>query len=113
MRGPTEGEYWREPTDREDYIGEYFYGDGEEELEFFDDDDDEQEEGETVLEALARRAADMKAGRAHPWPGWQLERPEPGILVWTSPLGQRRASTLTGEPLPLPPARRDAPGQAS
>ena len=31
MRGPTEGEYWREPTDREDYTGEYFYGDGEEE----------------------------------------------------------------------------------
>jgi hypothetical protein len=103
MREPTEWERWRDPTDRDDYIGEYFYGADEDECEYFDD-EDEQEEGETVLEALARRAADMKAGRAHPWPGWKLERPGPGILVWTSPSGRRCASTLTGEPLPLPTA---------
>jgi len=82
--------------------------DGEE--EDFDDWDDPEEryyreeidDGEGALEHLARLAADIEAGRAEVPNRWKLDRPSPGILVWTTPAGRRYASDLNGEPLPLP-----------
>ncbi len=62
----------------------------------------EIDEGESVFEKFARLAVDIEAGRAEPPPGWKLDRPSPEVLVWTTPAGRRYASTLTGEPLPLP-----------
>ncbi len=81
--------------------------DEEEELDDWDDPEEryyreEIDDGESVLEHLARVAADIEAGRAEVPPRWQLDRPIPGILVWTTPAGRRYASDLTGEPLPLP-----------
>ena len=55
---------------------------------------------------MARVAAGIEAGLAEVPRGWKLDRPAPGILVWTTPSGRRYASTLTGEPLPVPAARR-------
>ncbi len=63
---------------------------------------EEIDEGESVFEQFARLAADIEAGRAEVPPRWNLERPSPGILVWTTPAGRRYASDLKGEPLPLP-----------
>jgi len=72
------------------------YGDAWDE---FDEDDDDDE---WLMAHMARVAADIKAGRAEVPPGWKLDRPAPGILVWTTPSGRRYASTLTGEWLPVP-----------
>lgn len=96
MREWTEKERWRDPTDREDYIGTYFYGSyfygtDEEECEFYDDDEDEQEEGETVLQALARRAVDMEAGRAHPHQARLPEQFHGPALVHGTGQGSRRS----------------------
>ena len=55
---------------------------------------------------MAYLAAGIEAGLAEVPRGWKLDRPAPGILVWTTPWGRRYASTLTGEPLPVPAARR-------
>jgi hypothetical protein len=76
------------------------YGDAWDEFDEQDDDDDEG-----PLEHLARVAADIEAGRAEVPRGWKLDRPGPGILVWTTPSGRRYASTLTGEWLPAPAIR--------
>jgi len=81
--------------------------DEEEELDDWDDPEEryyreEIDDGESALESLARRAADIEAGRAEVPNRWKLDRPSPGILVWTTPAGRRYASTLTGDPLPLP-----------
>jgi hypothetical protein len=73
------------------------YGDEWDEL------DERDEEG--PLEHLARVAAEIEAGRAEVPRGWKLDRPGPGILVWTTPSGRRYASTLTGEWLPVPAIR--------
>jgi hypothetical protein len=74
-----------------------------------DDDDAEadygDEDDESPWEHLARVAADIEAGLAEVPRGWKLDRPAPGILVWTTPWGRRYASTLTGEPLPVPAAK--------
>jgi hypothetical protein len=107
--GPAYGDYlddeeegWLDPAERDYYFGGYSYDEGEGEGE----DDD----GESVLEELARLAVDVEAGRAELWPGWKLDRSSPGILVWTFPSGRRYASTLTGDPLPLPvPKSRPSP----
>jgi hypothetical protein len=70
------------------------------EADYGDEDDD------SPLEQLAYLAAGIEAGLAEAPRGWKLDRSAPGILVWTTPWGRRYASTLTGEPLPVPAARR-------
>ena len=76
---------WRDDEDWED--------DGEEDWE---------DDGESVLQSMARLAADIEAGNAEPYRGWKLDRPQPGVLVWTTPSGRRYASDLNGHALPLP-----------
>jgi hypothetical protein len=65
------------------------------------DDEDRGDDGESALESMARLAADIEAGNAEPYPGWKLDRPQPGVLVWTTPSGRRYASDLRGHALPL------------
>jgi hypothetical protein len=92
---------WLDPAGRDHYFDSYL-------------DDEEEDDGESVLEELARLAVDVEAGRAELWPGWKLDRSSPGVLVWTFPSGRRYASTLAGEPLPVPKARPSSgPGQPS
>jgi hypothetical protein len=62
----------------------------------------EIDDGESGFEHMARVAADIERGRADVPRGWKLDRPSPEVLVWTTPSGRRYASTLTGDPLPLP-----------
>lgn len=101
-------EDWLDPAERDYYFGGHLYDEDEVEEE------DEEDGTESVLEVLARHAVDVEAGRAGLWPGWKLDRPSPGILVWTLPSGRRYASTLTGEPLPVPKSRPSSDsGQAS
>jgi hypothetical protein len=57
---------------------------------------------DTPFGDLARRADDIEAGRLELPPRWKLDRPSPGVLVWTMPSGRRYACGPTGEPLPLP-----------
>jgi hypothetical protein len=86
---------WPGPAERDHYFDSYLD----------EDDDEEEEDSESVLEILARLAVDVEAGRAELRPGWKLDRPRPGVLVWTLPSGGRLASTVTGEPLPVPKSR--------
>ena len=97
--GPGYGDYlddgeadWLDPAERDYYFGGCSS----------DEEEEEEDDGESVLEELARLAVDVEAGRAELWPGWKLDRSNPGILVWTLPSGRRYASTLTGDPLPVP-----------
>ena len=69
------------------------------EADYGDEDDD------SPLEQLACMAVGIEAGIAEVPRGWKLDRPAPGILVWTTPSGRRYASTLTGEWLPVPAIR--------
>jgi hypothetical protein len=73
------------------------YGDAWDEFDELDDDDEEW-----PMAHMVRVAADIEAGRAEVPRGWKLDRPAPGILVWTTPSGRRYASTLTGEWLLVP-----------
>jgi len=80
----------------------------DEELDEWDDIEEERyyrdqiDDGESGFEHMARVAADIERGRAEVPRGWKLDRPSPEVLVWTTPSGRRYASTLTGDPLPLP-----------
>jgi hypothetical protein len=78
----------------------------DEEIGEWDDPEDrcyrrEIDDGESFYEEFARLAEQIEAGSAQTPPGWKLDRPRPGVLVWTTPSGRRYASTLTGYPLPL------------
>jgi hypothetical protein len=90
-------EDWLDPAERDYYFGGNPYDDEE-----YEDEEEYEDDSESVLEELARLAVDVEAGRAELWPGWKLDRSSPGMLVWTLPSGRRYASTLTGEPLPVP-----------
>jgi hypothetical protein len=81
----------------------------DEELDEWDDTDEEEryyqdqiDDGESPFVYMARLAADIERGRAEVPRGWKLDRPSPEVLVWTVPSGRRYASTLSGDPLPLP-----------
>ncbi|HEV2259417.1 MAG TPA: hypothetical protein VGS06_40390 [Streptosporangiaceae bacterium] len=63
---------------------------------------EEYDHYDTPFGDLAGRADDIEAGRLELPPGWKLDRPSPGVLVWTTPSGRRYACGPTGEPLPLP-----------
>ncbi len=81
--------------------------DDEEDLDGWDDAEErycqeEIDDGESGDERMTRLAAEIEAGRAEVPPRWKLDRPSPGVLVWTIPSGRRYAYTLTGDPLPLP-----------
>jgi hypothetical protein len=78
------------------------------EADYGDEWDESDEDDEWPLAPMARLAAEIEAGRAEVPRGWKLDRPGPGILVWTTPSGLRYATTLTGEWLPVP---GQAPGQ--
>jgi hypothetical protein len=66
------------------------------------DGEDWEDDGESALVSMARLAADIEAGNSEPFPGWKLDRSQPGVLVWTTPSGRRYASDLNGQALPLP-----------
>ena len=75
------------------------WADIEEEERYYQDQIDD---GESAFVSMARLAADIERGRAEVPRGWKLDRPSPEVLVWTTPSGRSYASTLTGDPLPLP-----------
>ncbi len=80
---------------------------GEEDFDDWDDLEEryyreEIDDDEGPLADLARLAVDIEAGRAEVPNRWKLDRPSPGILVWTTPAGRRYACDLKGELLPLP-----------
>jgi hypothetical protein len=54
---------------------------------------DRDEDGEGPIESLLRHAPEIEAGL---WPGWKLDRSQPGTLVWTTPSGRQYKSTLDG-----------------
>jgi len=79
---------WRRKT-HERYL---FGRDDEEELDYYG----------TPMGELARIADDVEAGRIDLPPRWELDRPSPGVQVWTTPSGRRYACDPSGELLPLP-----------
>jgi hypothetical protein len=82
-----------EPNDLESLLlDDHFLG-----LALDEDDEDRDEQGRGLL---ARWVADIEAGRAHLPPGWKLSRPQPGVVLWISPSGDRYVATLPGENLP-------------
>jgi hypothetical protein len=88
-------------------IGAFRYDDDEDYDEEWDEYDERYDDDDEPLGAsMARLAAEIEAGHAEVPRGWKLDRPSPGVLVWTTPSGRRYASDLTGEYVPLPePAR--------
>jgi len=66
------------------------------------DDEEEFDDYETPMGELARMADDVEAGRTELPPRWKLDRPSPGVQIWTTPSGRRYACDPTGELLPLP-----------
>lgn len=65
-------------------------------------DDEGATDFDTPLGELARIADDVEAGRIKLPPRWKLDRPSPGVQVWTAPSGRRHACDRTGALLPLP-----------
>ena len=84
--------------DEADYQAEDDYDDAWDDYDERYDDDDDEPPGAS----MARVAAEIEAGRAEVPRGWKLNRPAPGVLVWTTPSGRRYAFTLAGDYLPLP-----------
>jgi hypothetical protein len=90
---------------RREFYERYLLGlDDEDESDDRDESDDEDgsDDYDTPLGDLARRADDVEAGRVELPPRWKLDRPSPGVQVWTTPSGRRYACDPTGELLPLP-----------
>jgi hypothetical protein len=86
--------YLLDLDDEEELDNEELWTDPEEQSGLDDD--------ETPMGDLARMADDVEAGRVELPPRWKLDRPSPGVQVWTTPSGRRYACDPTGEPLPLP-----------
>jgi hypothetical protein len=57
---------------------------------------------DTPMGELARIADDVEAGWVELPPRWRLDRPSPGVQVWTTPSGRRYACDAAGALLPLP-----------
>jgi hypothetical protein len=81
--------------------------DDEEERDFWADAEEPRyqtrvDDYDTPMGELARIADDVEAGRVELPPRWKLDRPSPGVQVWTTPSGRRYACDPTGEKLPLP-----------
>ena len=94
------------PVGREfDDDAEEDYGDAWDEFDEQDDDDDE-----SPMARMARVAADIEAGSRR-GPARLETRPARPRASWCGPLpsGQRYASTLTGEWLPVPAIGPDRP----
>jgi hypothetical protein len=97
-----------EPNDREWSLGGHGpllparYRDDDEDYGEEWEDDAGLDDDEPLGASMARLAAEIEAGRAEVPRGWQLGRPSPGVLVWTTPSGRRYAFDLAGEYLPLP-----------
>jgi hypothetical protein len=108
------GGFMPEPTDREwdlcDHnpllLADYRDDDEAYDEEWEEDADLDDDDDEPLGASMARLAAEIEAGRAEVPRRWQLDRPSPGVLVWTTPSGRRYAFDLTGEELPLPPSAR-------
>ena len=66
------------------------------------DDEEESDDYDTPMGELARMADDVEAGRTELPPRWKLDRPSPGVQVWTTPSGRRHNGGPAGELLPLP-----------
>jgi hypothetical protein len=92
-------------TGRDEDGLEWFYAVTDLILGLGDEDDepyeDEADDGESAFESLARLAAEIEAGRAELYAGWKLDRPRPGVLVWTMRSGRQYASTVSGDCIPL------------
>jgi hypothetical protein len=85
---------------RQEFYERYLLGQDDDEDEH--DEDEDEDEDDTPLGDLARRADDIEAGRVELPPRWKLDRPSPGVQVWTTPSGRRYACDPTGQPLPFP-----------
>lgn len=57
---------------------------------------------ETPVAELAAIADEVEAGDIPLPPRWKLDRPSPGVQVWTTPAGRRYACDPHGKLLPLP-----------
>ena len=57
---------------------------------------------DTPMGALARIADDVEIGRVELPPHWKLDRPRPGVQVWTTPSGRRYACDPVGRLLRFP-----------
>ena len=77
------------------------YDDDENYDEEWDDDDERYDDDDEPLGAsMARLAAEIEAGHAEVPRGWKLDRPSPGVLVWTIRSGRRiRPAAGTGPTL--------------
>jgi hypothetical protein len=96
---------------RRDFYDRYLLGLDDDEEEELDEEEEEEEddfwedhedEADTPMGSLARIADDVEAGRVELPPRWKLDRPSPGVQVWTTPSGRRYACDPTGAKLPLP-----------
>jgi len=88
--------YYLDPDDEDEEVRD-FWEDGEKGRYQADN-----EEYDTPMAELARIADDVEAGRIELPPRWKLDRPSPGVQVWTTPSGRRFACDPTGKLLPLP-----------
>ena len=65
------------------------------------EDEFEDDDGEPQYAEIIASLTDAEA-RGQAWPGWVLDRSRPGVVIITTPSGQRYASTPEGDPAPMP-----------